>query len=78
MAARILVLSTTARVEHEFAHHGYLDVHVSVTNRKDSSNRTVEYSFTAEPGEIYHLKTVSTPDFTERQQRDFERTGNCP
>jgi outer membrane protein insertion porin family len=72
-ASRILLLSTNARIQNEFTRHGYLDAHISVQDQKDPSSHTVEYAFVADPGEIYHLKSVLTPNLTTTQQKDFDK-----
>lgn len=73
VAARILLLATNAHVQGEFARHGYLDAHVSVQSRKDDSNHTIEHVFAVDPGEIYHLRSVKTANFTDQQQKDFDK-----
>lgn len=73
VAARILLLATNAHIEGEFARYGYLDAHVTVQGRKDDSNHTIEYAFAVDPGEIYHLKGVKTTNFTDQQQKDFDK-----
>jgi len=72
-ASRILLLSTNAHIQSEFAYHGYLDARISVQDHKDASNHTVDYAFTVDPGEIYHLASVHTANFTEQQQKDFDK-----
>jgi outer membrane protein assembly factor BamA len=78
VAARILLLATNAHVEAEFTRLGYLDAHVSVQARTDDSNHTVEYAFAVDPGEIYHLKSVKTANFTDQQQKDFDKNWKLP
>ncbi len=73
LASRILLLSTNAHIQSEFAHHGYLDSRISVQDHKDVANRTVDYAFTIEPGDIYHLKSVRTENFTDQEQKDFDK-----
>jgi outer membrane protein assembly factor BamA len=73
LASRILLLSTNAHIQNEFAHRGYLDANISVQDHKDVSNHKVEYAFTADPGDIYHLKSVRTENFTDQQQKDFDK-----
>jgi outer membrane protein assembly factor BamA len=72
-ASQILLLSTNARIQKEFARHGYLDARISVQDHKDASNHTVDYAFAVDPGEIYHLASVHTANFTDQQQKDFDK-----
>jgi outer membrane protein assembly factor BamA len=72
-ASRILLLSTNAHIQNEFARHGYLDAHISVKDHKNASNHTVDYAFAVDPGEIYHLKSVHTANLTDQQQKEFDK-----
>ncbi len=72
-ASRILVLSTTARVDREFKRRGYLDARVSVAENKDPAAHTIGYAYAAEPGSLYHFKGVTTSSFSPQQQKDFDR-----
>lgn len=73
IASHTLLLATNAHIEIEFGHHGYADARVTVQEHKDDSNHTVEYAFAVAPGEIYHLKSVNTLNFTDKQQKDFSK-----
>jgi hypothetical protein len=48
------------------------------SNHKDESTHTIEYVFTTEPGQIYHLRSVKTEDFTDHQQKDLEKNWKLP
>ncbi|SNS37442.1 outer membrane protein insertion porin family [Granulicella rosea] len=71
-ASRVLLLSTTARVDGEFQKRGYLDAKVTLTEHKDAAAHTIGYTYAAEPGEQYHLEAVHTEGFTPQQQKEFD------
>jgi outer membrane protein assembly factor BamA len=72
-ASRIEVLSAVERSKGEFTRRGYLDAAVTVRPVKNPDAHTVDYTFFAEPGEQYHLRSVHAVGFTEQQKIDFDK-----
>jgi outer membrane protein assembly factor BamA len=72
-ASRIELLSAAARGQAAFALRGYLDAKLTRIDQKDSTDHTIAYTFTAAPGELYHVKAIHTVGFTQQQQKDFDR-----
>jgi outer membrane protein assembly factor BamA len=52
---------------------GYADVVVSATPSIDSSTSQVSYTFTAAPGDIYRIRSLTPVNLTSSQQGDFNR-----
>ena len=42
-------------------------------SRKDDSNHNNCMYYAVDPGEIYHLRSVKTANFTDQQQKDFDK-----
>jgi outer membrane protein assembly factor BamA len=72
-AAQYLIGQITQRIDHEFHRRGYLDEETQLAEKKDTTAHTVAYSYTVEPGDLYHFKGITLPGATEEQQKAFDR-----
>ena len=67
-ASRILVLSTTARLNAGFEDDGYLDAKTTVNPLQDKNAHSVSYPFRTEPGALYRIQSLSAADFPAETQ----------
>ncbi len=67
-ASRVLVLSTTARLNAGFEDQGYLDAKTTVNPVEDKSVHSVSYSFRTDPGATYRIRALSAADFPAETQ----------
>jgi outer membrane protein insertion porin family len=52
---------------------GYADVIVSSAKSVDASANSVSYTLSVTPGDMYHIRTLTTINLTPAQQADFNR-----
>lgn len=72
LASQKQLLETEQAILNAYLHLGYLDAYVDAHPQKDAATRTVSYSLSITPGEIYRLKTVTPLNLSATAQKDFD------
>jgi outer membrane protein assembly factor BamA len=74
-----LVSNTVFGVRNAFHSHGFLDAAVAVTQQKDAGAHTIAFTFKAEPGQLYHMRSlVFAGNMTAQQQSILAQNWKLP
>lgn len=73
VAAQNKLIETLAPIDIAYRSKGYADVIVAATPTFDDAAKTVSYTITVTPGEVYRIKSVSAQGLDSKAQADFEK-----
>ncbi|MBS1814599.1 MAG: hypothetical protein JSS87_06970 [Acidobacteria bacterium] len=72
VAARKQLRVSVRMIKDAYKHHGYLFVAVDPHTTRDSATHTVTYSYTATPGDQYHMGNLSVVGLPPEQMKEFQ------